>query len=972
LIEHRIILLERDLDRVNHVESQFSQMIQDNEVSIFPAIDGQKDDLQEELNNLDIDVVPDFASRATSGQVGCAISHMKLWSELKESGINRCVVIEDDVSLTENYRHNLEVVLSELPSEWDVVLLFTHPEHSNIKNRKEIPGKMQLLTRIPTWGTVGYLISNTGVDKFLSKFSQTGIYAPIDIMIQDTLEDMKSYNLKNDLVLTVGQLTESGEDKELMKSNVWQSNTFKQSLRKMNPDQIFIANKQAEIKSQNVGVDSAEVGFSAQTEQYSTTFHLEDRAPSKGDRVSFHLSISVPSDFLDSLLLRFSIRSHYQGLEYAGRMSYSFHMNEQEIFHEKVGQFNKVNNVSLIIPKRPDSGVLELELRLDVMRDCEDWNWGPISKITVGDFSIETVENYDSYYLSTTSPYSINLMRHESSELKSLIRELASTGESVDVFIPGGNRGDGLIYQGAFKLFRQFGLEYDLLPYRYNNVIEEFVDQSIDANTLLIMGGGGFSHGFNLMAEIVPELVKKYAVVYILPTTFDITYTPVKKFLEQLPEHVSVFCREQKSHSDLSEMIPPHRLFIDHDTAFEFDYSKWMKRSQGVLNAFRDDKESSAIQLPIGNQDVSAGPDSQWKELLDIISQYSIVHTNRAHVSIAAALMGKETHIYPSSYFKQKEIFRYSLSKHNNVYFHESNNPNYSAGKSRTLQPLDDVEQNDLTFTKAIQNSIDYFRNRKGDLRSSVISILDNKLESKKYCKSIGLKISEDIGMYSDIEKIDVNELPSRFTLKPVWGHTNKGVFLLTREEEENWFDALRKRQYSWSEVCEIFSGERQEGSGSVMLEELLIENNDGFEIPFDYKIHTFFGKVKMIFQRSVNLGPNSTEWQFKFYDRDWNVLESPWNDSEVTNELPPPKRGKEMVEFAEKISSQIPIPFVRIDLYDTTEGVAFGEFTFHPGNHWMFKDKWQKSLGQAYLEAINEIENPLKMSEDLLAKIKD
>ena len=217
MIEHRIILLERDLDRVNHVESQFSQMIQDNEVSIFPAIDGQKDDLQEELNNLDIDVVPDFASRATSGQVGCAISHMKLWSELKESGINRCVVIEDDVSLTENYRHNLEVVLSELPSEWDVVLLFTHPEHSNIKNRKEIPGKMQLLTRIPTWGTVGYLISNTGVDKFLSKFSQTGIYAPIDIMIQDTLEDMKSYNLKNDLVLTVGQLTESDEDKELMK-----------------------------------------------------------------------------------------------------------------------------------------------------------------------------------------------------------------------------------------------------------------------------------------------------------------------------------------------------------------------------------------------------------------------------------------------------------------------------------------------------------------------------------------------------------------------------------------------------------------------------------------------------------------------------------------------------------------------------------------------------------------------------------
>ena len=111
---------------------------------------------------------------------------------------------------------------------------------------------------------------------------------------------------------------------------------------------------------------------------------------------------------------------------------------------------------------------------------------------------------------------------------------------------------------------------------------------------------------------------------------------------------------------------------MDHDTALEFDYSKWIKRGTGVLHAFRDDKESSEIQLPIGNQDVSAGPDSQWKELLDIISQYSIVHTNRAHVSIAAALMGKETHIYPSSYFKQKEIFRYSLFNRKNVNFHSN------------------------------------------------------------------------------------------------------------------------------------------------------------------------------------------------------------------------------------------------------------------------------------------------------------
>ena len=47
MIEHRVILLERDTQRVTHVNTEFSEMIQDNQISIIPAIDGEKDDLQE-------------------------------------------------------------------------------------------------------------------------------------------------------------------------------------------------------------------------------------------------------------------------------------------------------------------------------------------------------------------------------------------------------------------------------------------------------------------------------------------------------------------------------------------------------------------------------------------------------------------------------------------------------------------------------------------------------------------------------------------------------------------------------------------------------------------------------------------------------------------------------------------------------------------------------------------------------------
>ena len=663
-------MLEQDEKRVKHVHSEFSNLIEEGHAEIFSAVDGSKDDIEKELESLNLKLTPDFAHYATIGQVGCALSHLKIWKNIKKSEIKSCIIFEDDALLVEDYVTNLQHLEKELSQTWDFVNLFTHPTHSHVKNRKEIPGKMRLLNRIPTWGTVGYIISLSGVKKLLNIFAQTGIYAPIDIMIQDALEGMISYNLKHDLVTTIGQLTESGKEKDLLHSNVWNTKSYKKYLQEQNKNRVYFSHEKAVMSSKNLIESSLEVPYDAEYTPGQTTFNLKSRAPKKGDHLNFRLSLTIPSSFLEGVLLRFKLRSHYRGLEYAGRMAYSFFINQKEIFHEKVGYFNKENVVSLVIPHRPESGILELELGLKVLRDCEDWNWGPISKITVSDFSIEEMHDYQAYFLSTSSPFSVSKINEESSDLKKLIQQFASTGECVDVFIPGGNRGDGLIYQGAFKLFRQFGLEYNILPYRYNNVIQEFVDQPIDSKILLILGSGGFSSEYNLMVEIVPEIVKKYSSAFILPSSFDISCGPVKKFLEQLPEHVSVFCRERKSFEDLSSILPKPRLFLDHDTALEFDYSKWTKRGTGVLHAFRDDKESSEIQLPIGNQDVSAGPDSQWKELLDIISQYSIVHTNRAHVSIAAALMGKETHIYPSSYFKQKEIFRYSLFNRKNVNFH--------------------------------------------------------------------------------------------------------------------------------------------------------------------------------------------------------------------------------------------------------------------------------------------------------------
>ena len=48
--------------------------------------------------------------------------------------------------------------------------------------------------------------------------------------------------------------------------------------------------------------------------------------------------------------------------------------------------------------------------------------------------------------------------------------------------------------------------------------------------------------------------------------------------------------------------------------------------------------------------------------MVDEINRYEEVHTDRTHVSLAAAFLGKITHVYPDNYHKVKGIYEYTLA----------------------------------------------------------------------------------------------------------------------------------------------------------------------------------------------------------------------------------------------------------------------------------------------------------------------
>ena len=145
----------------------------------------------------------------------------------------------------------------------------------------------------------------------------------------------------------------------------------------------------------------------------------------------------------------------------------------------------------------------------------------------------------------------------------------------------------------------------------------------------------------------------------VLPSSFDPDVEPVRRALSRTS--AVVFARERESYERIRPLCDAR---LAHDCALYFDFAPYQRNGIGVLQAFRTDKESrllsSGVPLPGANRDISSELTSldAW---LDAIAGVDTVRTDRAHVLIAAAMLGKQVEIVPSSYYKVTAIARHSL-----------------------------------------------------------------------------------------------------------------------------------------------------------------------------------------------------------------------------------------------------------------------------------------------------------------------
>ncbi len=216
-----------------------------------------------------------------------------------------------------------------------------------------------------------------------------------------------------------------------------------------------------------------------------------------------------------------------------------------------------------------------------------------------------------------------------------------------------GNAGDGLIHAGFYRLARQLGI--NLIPVVY--------PRPQTGKFLLIVGAGAFCRTAWHNVEAVNYYSSRFDKVCILPSSFDPALESVAGMLRNLPANVTVFCRERISLQAVTEIVPkPERIFLDHDLAFEIDASVYKNPGSGTLNAFRTDAESLLHRVPYRNFDISdMGRETNLTLLMDTVANFETVYTDRLHVAIAGAILGKRVHLFEGNYHKIRGIYEYSL-----------------------------------------------------------------------------------------------------------------------------------------------------------------------------------------------------------------------------------------------------------------------------------------------------------------------
>jgi exopolysaccharide biosynthesis predicted pyruvyltransferase EpsI len=283
--------------------------------------------------------------------------------------------------------------------------------------------------------------------------------------------------------------------------------------------------------------------------------------------------------------------------------------------------------------------------------------------------------------------------RPSNAALEAFLRDLVPRGTKV-LYVPNlGNAGDSLIAAATFQVFRRLGLRWRLLDHRD-------LHARVEGAVLIYGGGGNLVPLYGDARRFITAYHRRARRLVLLPHTVE----GHEDLLGELGPNVELIAREQRSFDHIRAHAPRARAHLMHDVALGLDLDElrrgplrlfalppsaraagrlalrgWQRLgrrpappSGRVLNAFRTDKEATGIELPAANFDLSklyegwVAPEAfariATRDFLAVADRYDEIRTNRLHVGIAGALLGKRVVLHDNSYGKNRAVWAHSLA----------------------------------------------------------------------------------------------------------------------------------------------------------------------------------------------------------------------------------------------------------------------------------------------------------------------
>jgi hypothetical protein len=178
------------------------------------------------------------------------------------------------------------------------------------------------------------------------------------------------------------------------------------------------------------------------------------------------------------------------------------------------------------------------------------------------------------------------------------------------------------------------------------------------------------------------------------------------------------------------------------------------------------------------------------------------------------------------------------------------------------------------------------------------------------------------LGVYSSMEDIDFGALPRAFVMKATHG---SGWNIIVKDKAlVDWTEA-KSKMTAWLKSNYYPKGGEANYKplkGRIVIDEYIDDPSGDLK---NYKFYCYHGEPRYIQVDSDRFADHRRD----IYDLHWNKLPMKMDYANLLHPVHKPDHFETMLELCRKLSGGF--AFVRIDLYNVSECILFGEMTFTP-----------------------------------------